>query len=298
MTPLVVLPVEQDFAALLDAAEELPTLLEELAADGLPAMVDGDDFPESTLRRLNAWAVLEYRAALLLLRHADVAHAAEVLLRGLLEFYAHVAWIHEDLPGDQRTPKTRATCLELGIAVEANDTLTKKLTGWGAPHPRVDAAAAQRLTDITAVHSAEGCGCKGHAYRDVRPTLKHLDAGGIKWPYGLWVISSAAAHQLLPGRVEVDLGDGTSDFLSVATYAWRADLLGYVVRAYGLAGVRMLDMVNTQHVDRLHLWIERFLADPRLVDASAEKFDHAAMAQMDMLSAALRERQEDRDRNT
>jgi len=289
MVPLAALPVERDFQDLLDAAERLPELFGQLAAEGLPAMVEGDDFPESTLRRLHAWAVLEYRAALRLLRHADVAHATEVLLRGLLEFYSHVAWIHEGLPGDTRAPKTRATCLELGIATEANTTLTQKLAGWGAPDPRVHAAAAQRLQDIQAVHVAEGCTCKGHAYRDVQPMLKHLESAGINWPYGLWVVSSAAAHQLLPGRVEIDLGDRTSDFLTIATYTWRASLLSYVVRAYGLAGVRMLDMVNSHNVARFHQSIEQLVADVRMTDALEEKFDHRAFGEMDKLARALRE---------
>jgi len=230
--PLALLPVEQSFAALIEDAERLPDLLRQLAADGKPDMMDGDDFPEATLRRLEAWALHEYRGSLRLLRHADVAFATEVLVRALLEFYAHVVWIHQGLPGDIRSQRTRAICLELGVAAEANLAVTKKLGAWGASDPRVHTAAAQRLQDIQSIHAAEGCSCKGHSWGDVRPMLQHLDSGGINWPYGLWVITSAAAHQLLPGRVEVDLGDGTSDFLGIAHYAWRADLLGYVVRAF------------------------------------------------------------------
>jgi len=289
MVPLVILPVEREFLALIEEAETLPVLLRSLAGQGKPDMMDGDDLPEATLRRLEAWAVPEYRGALRLIRHADVAFAAEVLVRALVEFYAQVAWIHEGPTGDSRSQATRAACLELGIASEANEALTKKLSGWGTADPRVHEAAIQRLTDIQAIHAATGCRCSGQKWQ-VQPILKQADAGGIQWPYGLWVISSAAAHQLLPGRVEVDLGDGTSDFLSIAHYAWRAALLEYVMRAFGLAGVRILDMINPAHAETLRVWIERFVTDQRMVDASHEKFDHVAMEQMNVVRAGLHER--------
>lgn len=291
MPPLTLLPVEREFVGLLADAEKLPDLLRGLAAEGKPHMMDGDDLPEATLRRLEAWAVHEYRGSLRLLRDADAAFSTEVLVRALLEFYAHVAWIHEGLPADAgRSQRTRAACLELGIAVEANDALTRKLTGWGAVDSRANAAAKERLTDIQSFHAAEGCSCKGHKWTDVQPMLKQLQSQGITWPYGLWVISSAAAHQLLPGRVEIDLGDGTSDFLGVAPYAWRATLLDYVVRTFGLAGVRVLDMVQPQHAELLRQWIETFVADRRMTDAACGKFDVAAITQMDGLMSAIRQR--------
>jgi hypothetical protein len=107
----------------------------------------------------------------------------------------------------------------------------------------------------------------------------------------LWVVSSAAAHQLLPGRVEIDVGDATSDFLSIAHYAWWAALLDYVVRAFGLAGVRILDMVQSpQHAERLRLWCENFLASPRMKAAADGSYDHAAMDQMGAIGSAVRGR--------
>jgi len=103
------------------------------------------------------------------------------------------------------------------------------------------------------------------------------------------VISSAAAHQLLPGRVEVDLGDGKSDFLSIAAYQWRAALLEYVIRAFGLAGVRILDMVQSaESAERLRLWCEHFVADERLKSAADGRLDRSAMEQMSAISATIR----------
>jgi hypothetical protein len=130
--PLALLPVERDFIGLVAEADRLPLLLRGLAADGKAERMEGDDLPEATLRRLEAWAVHEYRGSLLLLGRADAAFAAEVLLRGLLEFYAHVAWIQEGLPADaSRSRRTRAACLELGIAAEASDALNRKLSACG-----------------------------------------------------------------------------------------------------------------------------------------------------------------------
>jgi hypothetical protein len=95
------------------------------------------------------------------------------------------------------------------------------------------------------------------------------------------VISSAAAHQLLPGRIEVDLGNGTSDFIEYAPYVWRANLLGYVIRAYGMACVRVLDMVNPGNASRLNDKIIELLGDQRMRDAESELLDKQAIAFMD-----------------
>ena len=71
-------------------------------------------------------------------------------------------------------------------------------------------------SDVQTLHAADGCTCKGHKWNDVQPMLKHLQGQGITWPYGLWVISSAAAHQLLLAVVlaVIELISGTLNYVS------------------------------------------------------------------------------------
>jgi hypothetical protein len=96
------------------------------------------------------------------------------------------------------------------------------------------------------------------------------------------VISSAAAHQLLPSRIEVDLGNGTSDFILHAPYVWRANLLGYAIRAYGMACIRVLDMVNAHNASRLNDIVTDLLSDRRMQAAESEQFDREAIAFMEL----------------
>ena len=76
-------------AAALDALR-LPDLLETLWAQSGRSDVRQSDFPMITMRRDEAWARVQFMAGISLLRHPELAYAAESQLRGLLEYQALV----------------------------------------------------------------------------------------------------------------------------------------------------------------------------------------------------------------
>jgi hypothetical protein len=255
---------EESFRARVARAYELAALVPALVAEGKPEFIDGDDFPSATLRAMEAWATIEYKAVLRLVEDPEVAHAAEVLLRALLEYFAHVIWIADGLDGGEaRTPRCRALCLELGIAKEAEAALTKKLRDWGdASDPegqRITTAAVERLSDIRALHQGEACRCSGRNGGGVQPTLAALWRQDQKWALGLWVVATHAAHQVLPARIQRDTGQGITAIGEPASLAWRSDLLNHGVLAYGLAGVGILDVENPDQIDKLKAWLTAFL---------------------------------------
>lgn len=184
---------------------------------------DPDYLREATfsLRRV---LIVTYRAALVLLRDPDVAYPSEVLLRGLLEVWAQLAWIQYGEPRVNRRAKrysrkrnnghcmsddrcawscihTRALCWLYGDArgyhmnVRSADTRIK-----------IESATRQaRLRAVRYRHAHDITGCPGkygRDYGDVEPMLSLLGRKfDLAWPTGLWRAYSATAHAAAPIRL-------------------------------------------------------------------------------------------------
>ena len=94
-------------------AFKLPSLLETLWARLGRTDVRQSDFPMITLRRDEAWARVQFTAGVSLLRHPELAYAAECQLRGLLDYQALVGWIAgKSTPKARGDPRCRAICME------------------------------------------------------------------------------------------------------------------------------------------------------------------------------------------
>jgi hypothetical protein len=226
-------------------------------AEGQPAAVAWDDFPAATVERVLSWAHLETRAALVLLRAPATSPAAEILLRGLLEALAHLAWIQEArTPAEQRC---RALCYELGRTQSYADGL-RKMGPDAIAHLPADTSVRVEadLDTIRQLHGAAGCRCRGRHEGLVEADLKGLaQAVGQPYVYELWVTSSRAAHQFAFDRIARSTQPGITA-VSEATLADRGRLLTWVVAIYGYVGQMALLLENPGQRDRFNRAISRF----------------------------------------
>jgi hypothetical protein len=175
-----------------------------------------------TLRRV---FIVTYRASLALLRDPEVSFPAEALLRGLLETWAHLAWIEygesrgnrararhhsrkrktEHCFSDGRcswsTPQTRALCWLYGDARWYHKNV--RMVDSRLKGPTTTAQARRRANRYDHAHARTGCpGRLGRDFGDVEPMLFLLARkGNIPWATGLWRAYSATAHSATPVRL-------------------------------------------------------------------------------------------------
>jgi hypothetical protein len=173
-------------------------------------------FPARTVWRLKTPATLHHQAAVTLIQDPLLAHAAELMVRSILESYAHLVWIHNGEPASNRkrpdpksclgddsiegcTQERRALCVELGMAEQQVRNLIY-ISPEYAP-AGTDLVAWQNFLRIKELHDELGCRGRGRTYQDVRPVLAMLKKRGhLSWALDLWIVSSSVVHQLLPER--------------------------------------------------------------------------------------------------
>jgi hypothetical protein len=162
------------------------------------------------LLRIKTEAAHFFHALLRITDDSLAAPAAPVLVRSLIECWAHAHWITEGVPGSSQpsTSAGRALCLELGMASSFVNNL-KRASAEAQPDTALQ-AATEWLESVRDKHTKLGCNCRGRTYRDVQPTLKHIaKSAEMSWVYDTWLSASAAGHILMPQRLARQVGDHT-----------------------------------------------------------------------------------------
>jgi len=194
------------FAQHRTSARELPQIL----ADGVIALfgdvdLPGDQFPEATAARLLIAVTPHYHAAVACLAEPETALGAVVLMRPLIEAWAHLYFIVGD---DTLAAATcRALRLEVGLAVE---TLGMVQDGDHADASQLE-IAQRRVAELEAIVSSRGCKGKRRSYGEVGSTVKAMGTEhNIPWLFGAWRSFSLTGHVGGWDWSVEDQGDGRS----------------------------------------------------------------------------------------
>ena len=168
------------------------------------------DSPLGLLLRIRTEAMHTFHALLRVTDDPMAAPAAPILVRQLLECWAHVHWIaegHSSTLGSTATPEQRAICLELGMARWLCINLANSSNESQYDHSKAD--GEKWLNSVAAEHEQIGCTCSGRDFKAVRTSFKDLrDRFGMDWPLDTYITASAASHALMPQRLAHE--EGTS----------------------------------------------------------------------------------------
>jgi hypothetical protein len=154
-------------------------------------------------------------------------------MRNLIEFMAHVAWIHgasNERPDSSQ--RDRALCLELGIGkAAARATAEAQPESVPEQNPKL---IQERVAEYEYLHAATGCPCKGRDRRRVRSTIEALIANHVVHArlLDLWAMTSEGSHLHMPDRYLADQDSGVSA-IAQASYLERAKRILWLVQPYG-----------------------------------------------------------------
>src|SRR5262245_9775876 len=200
---------ETEFAALLKWAGAMPDLVADIAARPLGnRQIRGDDFPQATVWRLQQWAAVQFASMLRVLGDPLTSPTAHVLVRGLLELWAHNHFIYAD--GDEAEWRCRAIRLEFGMQLGIHHALEAGARTDPDEFSASLETAKERVRFIDAVKSREGCAGKKRDNGNVEATLQEIarEDQRMDWLSPLWKQSSLTSHQFGVDSVLTDLGGG------------------------------------------------------------------------------------------
>ena len=245
------------------------------AREAFPTFVDGEQ-PGSALSRLYWQSVTQASAAVCVACDDEAWPSVGVLLRAVLEGYAHIAWICDGTGGtspSQSTAQVRAWCVELGAAKaqrgfaefmaegsfittvqEATQTLIEQV-----PELRNHRLVAQALDGnvaselragrneldsdanvIARSHRESGCSCAGRGEGHVQAILKALMEDD-PLAHMTWRLGSSTAHNLAP-----DLGPIFSQ--SGMDTMYRCMNIGYATDLILASGMRCLGVLSAPDI--------------------------------------------------
>ncbi len=206
---------EADFQRYLDRLDEVAVQGEKLLSGGEETFeTDGPcDYPAKAVWDMRTACITHYMAAVDLIRDPLESPAAALMIRAMLEVYAHLVWIWGgELAANRKDPsgkclgtdadagctqKRRAVCFDLGVAVQRSENL-KKVDAGVVPDGTAQ-AVADELAQLQQLHANLGCAGHGRGYGDVKWMLGMLKANGhLPWAHDLWVVSSGVVHGLVP----------------------------------------------------------------------------------------------------
>jgi hypothetical protein len=218
----------------ISSAEELAALGESLIMGTKVDLLyqDAADFPGATIGLVERWAAIQYVAALVLLERPPVAHAAIVLLRGVVEAYSHAYWISRGTDTGTDSRACRALCFEHGAAREMRDAVTNAAPGVVDDEGRAE--AGDRVLRINKLRKVLVCRqCRGRDHGDVLPTIREISkTTGVAWLGDMVRTTRMAAHQLQPDRVLRRADDGVLEVGGPAEVRERAALLQWLALTY------------------------------------------------------------------
>lgn len=261
---------EMRFGHLLDDAAVLPDHLERFVAAGFGAgsIEEATTDPLSIIIQLQPWAATQYRAGVVLLRDPRTASAADVLVRGLLELFAHVFWIHEERT--RATRECRAVCFALGIV--------RTVRGFLKQNAPRNPGAESRLTELEAIEGEiqrqrehRKCACKARKYTDVGPTLRAASQRpDLAWTYDTWSWTSTIAHQFMP------VVSGPSHEVAAppsASFMERGILLSHFLHVFVNFGIILLEIEHREDILNWRDVADGLVAIEAFKDAVAGRLD-------------------------
>jgi hypothetical protein len=194
-----------------------------------------------TMRRDEAWARVQFMAGISLLRHPELAYAAESQLRGLLEYQALVGWIvGKGLHKTNGDPRCRAICIEI-VRDETMIQVARVSRSRWRPKGHIE-SLTRRLHSHQKLRDRHGCRCAG-AFNPTNVIKRLADAGAIhQQTPERWRLTSQLVHQGLSDRVLQQAG-GRVGF-TPAPHSYRAGILVWLVRAYAVTARWILELDN------------------------------------------------------
>ena len=264
--------VERRFGQLLLEARGLADHLERLATHSVsPPPASLGEAPVAPLKivvALEPWAATQYRAGIALLTDSLTASAADVLLRSLLELFAHVFWIHEGRTPDER--ECRATCFALGLVRASRDFLAGRTSkDVGADTHLRELQHLDR--EIERQRQRRKCSCKARKYTDVGPTLKQASRRpDLPWAHDTWAWTSTVAHQILP--VLSDPAQGLAGTPS-ASFLERSILLSHFLHVFVNYGIILLELERPENVLVWKQFADAVVASKSFREAAAGRYD-------------------------
>lgn len=251
---------EELFSDLLDRGIRTPETMRSFFDTDRPPMAE-EQQPFRTLRQLEITARADFLSGILLLGSSVLSWGSERHVLGVLESFAHIAWILGQVPepgagegpGPDDAPQ-RATCVELGRAIAQREAWRGSRAGAEALE-RLE-QAVQRATEE---HAATGCTCGGRGSDTVQATLAALTAeseGALAALPDVWTVLSAGAAGDGAERLMPRL-DG--DDLAYAPYTHRGMMLASLLNGYGIAATWLLSIDQQSHADMLGHVTEKLL---------------------------------------
>jgi len=114
---------EREFGALLDKSRQFGETVHTVVDGLLPPNISWEDVPFSTLHRINLPAIASYQSIIQCLRQPVSGVGGFILLRGLLESWAHADFVLHDEGEESR--QERALRFEIGAIREKEDTYNR-----------------------------------------------------------------------------------------------------------------------------------------------------------------------------
>jgi hypothetical protein len=193
---------------------------------------DAELYPGALLLHMERWAAQQYAGALVLLTMPAVATASLVLLRGLLEAYAHLSWIAEGSDDGPTSRRCRALCYERTAAKELLDAVSNAAAGVAADG--ADEEAQRRVDNLDRLLRGLKCRCRGRDFSSVLPTIRQIAAAdpAARWMPDMVRATRMTAHQAQRDRLHAFGPDGALVIGSAATPYERLVLLEWLVVGY------------------------------------------------------------------
>jgi len=197
---------ETDFDGVLDRAASFGEIVHNAVASLHPPDVSLTQMPESTVWRLHLTATASYEASIQCLRTRYSSLGGYIVLRGLLEAWAHLDFIADDSQGG--SPPLRAVRYELGAHQEWEDSAHDAPGG----HPSPLIAQDNHEIILQLWHEKGGQGTPSQRTRQHVPTTLTSIAAreSFDWLRGLYRSTSAVTHMFGVNFMLDSTGETTS----------------------------------------------------------------------------------------
>jgi hypothetical protein len=253
-------PEEELFSDLLDRSIRAPETMRSFFDTDRPPIGE-EEQPFRTVRQLEITARCDFLSGILLLGSNVLSWGAERHVLGVLESFAHIAWILgqvEETEAQGTAPLDdaagRAACVALGRALAQRDAWRRGRAG-SQTLERVE----QMVQRARAEHEATGCTCGGRGTGTVQATLEALTEGmegSVASLPDVWTVLRAGAAGDGAERLIPHL-DG--DDLAYAPYTHRALMLASLLNGYGIPATWLLSIDQQSHSDMLGHVTEKLL---------------------------------------
>jgi hypothetical protein len=268
---LILRETENLFAKLIDEASVLSDQLRRLASESTEPSSQSQTAmpaPLEIIATVEPWFTAQYLAGMALLRDDELSPAADLVLRGLTELFAGVAWIFEG--GSVHERPCRAVCYAQGMV--------RAMIGDLRGQESVNAGAAQRIKElgeteqaIRGAYQTQKCKCKPWNYGKVGPTLKAVSKKheDLAWAYQSWKWASAVIHHALPSLPPPE----RRGELPRSSYLERGIQLLRFVHVLVNFGIILLEVDHREKVATWRGIADALVANPTLKDAVGGRLD-------------------------